>query len=120
MFLSFCLMFCQFSGPVDKGGQSFPPFLLSHKKFNASSVGIGMTSGFKSIIHRSRTTVIRNFKSFRADALFEAIIYGKSNSVKPMWSLLFKFKQKWIHLFCSVCSFFFRLLFKLGYQGEHP
>ena len=34
-----------------------------------------------------------------------------SNSVKPMWSLLFKFKQKRIHLFCSVCSFFFRLLF---------
>ena len=42
-----------------------------------------------------------------------------SNSVKPMWSLLFKFKQKRIHLFWSIRSFFFRLLFQLGYQAEH-
>ena len=43
-----------------------------------------------------------------------------SNLVKPMWSLLLKFKQKRIHLLCSICSFFFRLLFKEGYQAEHP
>ena len=28
-----------------------------------------------------------------------------SNQVKSLWSLLFKFKQKRVHLFCSVCSF---------------
>ena len=52
-----------------------------------SSVGIGMTSGFKNIIHICRTPAI-----------------------KPMWSILFKFKQKQIHLFSSVCIFFFRFL----------
>ena len=35
-----------------------------------------------------------------------------------MWSLLFKFKQKRIHLLWSVCSSF-SLLFKLGYQSKH-
>ena len=42
-----------------------------------SSVVIGMTSGFKNIIHIRRTPVIKKLKSCWADALFEAIIYGK-------------------------------------------
>ena len=40
-----------------------------------------------------------------------------SNSV--IWDLLFKFRQKRMHLFWSICDFDFNLLFRLGYQAEH-
>ena len=42
-----------------------------------------------------------------------------SNSVKLVWVLLYKFRQKRMHLFWSICNFDFNLLFRLGYQAEH-
>ena len=42
-----------------------------------------------------------------------------SNSVKPIWVLLSKFRQKQIHLYWSIWNFDFNLLFRLTYQAEH-
>ena len=42
-----------------------------------------------------------------------------SNSVKPIWALLSKFRQKRMHLFWSICNLDFNLLFRLEYQAEH-
>ena len=42
-----------------------------------------------------------------------------SNSIKPIWCLLFRFWQNPMHLFWSICNFDFNLLFRLGYQAKH-
>ena len=42
-----------------------------------------------------------------------------SNWGKPIWALLFKFRQTRINLFWSICNFDFNLLFRLTYQAEH-
>ena len=75
-----------------------------------SSIGTGMTSGCKNIIHIRRTLVLKNLKVVKLMHCSKQSCMGSqlifSNSVKLMWSLIFKFKQKQIHLFCySVADF---------------
>ena len=69
-----------------------------------SSIGNGMASRFNNIIHICRTPVIKNLKVAELMHCLKQSFMGSqlifSNSVKPMWSLIFKFKQKQqIHLF---------------------
>lgn len=52
---------------------------------------------------------------FSKQSLMESYLIFPNYS-RPVWDLLFKFKQSPMNLFWSVCNLFFRLFFKLGYQ----
>ena len=85
-------------------------------------VGLGWPAGLNTSFIYIGLVLLQNLNDI------ELIIYSKqsftgsqsffSNSICPIWALLFKFKHNCMYLFWSICNFKFSILLKLGYQAE--